>query len=127
MGNMYERIVALCDAKGIKPGRVCADTGLSRGMMTDLKMGRTKELSAKNTKIIADYFGVSTDYLLGTETEKAPTPEGRREVPKEELMAAFWGGDKDLSREELDAMWKDVERFAAFVAEQKRRERGKNT
>ena len=42
-------------------------------------------------------------------------------------MAAFWGGDKDLSREELDAMWKDVERFAAFVAEQKRRERGKNT
>lgn len=74
MGNMYERILALCNEKGIKPGRICTDTGLSRGMMTDLKMGRTKELSAKNTRIIADYLGVTTDYLLGTEIEKKPTP-----------------------------------------------------
>lgn len=69
MSEMYERILALCRQRGIKPGRVCADTGLSRGMMTDLKMGRTKELSAKNTKIIADYFGVTADYLLGKEQE----------------------------------------------------------
>lgn len=78
MGEMYNRIVALCKERGIKPGRVCADTGLSRGMMSDLKMGRTKELSGKNTKIIADYFGVTTDYLLtGEETKKAPT-DGER-------------------------------------------------
>ena len=70
MGNMYERIVALCEQKGIKPGRVCAETGLSRGMMSDLKMGRTKELSGKNAKIVADYFGVTTDYLFGKEIEK---------------------------------------------------------
>lgn len=80
MGEMYNRIVALCNERGIKPGRVCADTGLSRGMMSDLKMGRTKELSAKNTKIIADYFGVTTDYLLtGEKTKKAPTQEGERD------------------------------------------------
>ena len=85
MGEMYNRIVALCNKRGIKPGRVCADTGLSRGMMSDLKMGRTKELSAKNTKIIADYFGVTTDYLLtGEETKKAPdlTEKDRRDVAK---------------------------------------------
>lgn len=70
MGNMYERIQHLCTERGIKPGRVCNETGLSRGLMTDLKMGRTKELSAKNTKIIADYFGVSVGYLLGTEDQK---------------------------------------------------------
>lgn len=72
MGNMYERILALCEERGIKPGRVCADTGLSRGMMSDLKMGRTKELSGKNTKKIADYFGVSTDYLLGKSSFRNP-------------------------------------------------------
>ncbi len=85
MGVMYERILALCEKRGIKPGRVCADTGLSRGMMSDLKMGRTKELSAKNTKIIADYFGVTTDYLLGTETKKAPvlTEKDKRDVARE--------------------------------------------
>lgn len=81
MGSMYDRILALCEERGIKPGRVCADTGLSRGMMSDLKMGRTKELSAKNTKVIADYFGVSTDYLLGSEKQETPTPESKRELP----------------------------------------------
>ena len=80
MSDMYNRIVELCEKRGIKPGRVCADTGLSRGMMSDLKMGRTKELSAKNTKIIADYFGVTTDYLLTGETKKAPTPKSERDV-----------------------------------------------
>ena len=85
MGEMYNRIVALCKERGIKPGRVCTDTGLSRGMMSDLKMGRTKELSAKNTKIIADYFGVTTDYLLtGEDTKKEPglTEKDRRDVAK---------------------------------------------
>lgn len=89
MGEMYNRIVALCNERGIKPGRVCADTGLSRGMMSDLKMGRTKELSAKNTKIIADYFGVTTDYLLtGEETKKAPdlTEKDERDIGRR-LMA----------------------------------------
>lgn len=57
--------------------------------------------------------------------KKAPTPEGERESKKEELMAAFWGGEKDLSPEDLEAMWADVENFAAFVAEKKRREKQK--
>lgn len=39
------------------------------------------------------------------------------------MKAAFWGGDKDLSQEDLDAMWADVKNFAAFVAEKKKREK----
>lgn len=98
MGEMYNRIVALCNERGIKPGRVCADTGLSRGMMSDLKMGRTKELSAKNTKIIADYFGVTTDYLLtGEKTKKAPTPEGEREITFDDFTFAMQNESKDLT------------------------------
>ena len=67
MSIMYEKILYLCNQRGIKPGKICADTGLSRGMMTDLKMGRTKSLSAKSAKIVADYFGVSVGYLIGEE------------------------------------------------------------
>ena len=40
-------------------------------------------------------------------------------------MAAFWGGDKDLSPEDMDAMWQDVENFAAFVAQKKKEEKRK--
>ena len=67
MSIMYEKILHLCNQNGIKPGKICSDTGLSRGMMTDLKMGRTKALSAKSAKIVADYFGVSVGYLIGEE------------------------------------------------------------
>lgn len=94
MSNMYKKIQQLCVLNGIKPGRVCADTGLSRGMMTDLKMGRTKELSAKNAKIIADYFGVSVGYLMGE--EKAPTAGGER-IDMNDVDIAFYGNYKELS------------------------------
>ncbi len=104
MGNMYERIVALCEQKGIKPGRVCAETGLSRGMMSDLKMGRTKELSGKNAKIVADYFGVTTDYLFGKEIEKAPTPESEREITFDDFTYALYGETKDLPQEKKDML-----------------------
>lgn len=111
MGNMYEKIQLLCVKKGIKPGRVCADTGLSRGMMTDLKMGRTKELSAKNAKIIADYFNVSVGYLLGEETEKARADNGKRSVSDEDIKFALFGGSGDIT----DAMYQEVKEFAALV------------
>lgn len=119
MGNMYERIVMLCNQKGIKPGRVCADTGLSRGMMTDLKMGRTKELSGKNAKIVADYFGVTTDYLFGKETENAPAPEGGR-VRDEDIKAAFFrGADPTITDEEMDAMWEDAKSYMQYKLAQR--------
>lgn len=80
--------------------------------MSDLKMGRTKELSAKNTKIIADYFGVTTDYLLtGEETKKAPIPEGERKVSDSDIKFALFGGDGEIT----DAMYDEVKRFAQMV------------
>ncbi|MCM1233981.1 MAG: helix-turn-helix domain-containing protein [Ruminococcus flavefaciens] len=74
---------------------------------------------------LSDMYGVSVDYLLGLENqkEKAPALGGERKPKKEELMAAFWGGDKDLSPEDMDAMWRDVENFAAFVAQKKKEEK----
>lgn len=68
MGNLYERIYALCEKKGIKGAKMCADVGLSKGLLTDLKMGRKKGVSAVTAQKIASYFGVSVGYLLGEET-----------------------------------------------------------
>ena len=38
---------------------------MSRGSLTDLKMERSAELSTSSMSKLAEYFGVSTDYLLG--------------------------------------------------------------
>jgi len=44
---------------------MCADTGISKSLMTDLKMGRKKGVNAETAQKIADYFDVSVGYLLG--------------------------------------------------------------
>ena len=65
--SMYERISALCAKHGITGGKLCADVGISRGILTDLKMGRKKDLTATTAYKIAKYFGVTVGYLLGFE------------------------------------------------------------
>ena len=53
------------------------DIGMSKGILTDLKMGRQSGISTANAQKIASYFGVSVDYLLGEEeTKKTATVTG---------------------------------------------------
>lgn len=70
MGTLYENIIALCNERGIKGGKMCTDIGMSKGILTDLKMGRQSGISAANAQKIASYFGVSVGYLLGEEQKK---------------------------------------------------------
>ena len=81
MVTLYERIISLCEERGIKGGKLCTDLGMSKGTLTDLKMGRQTGLSASKAQKIADYFGVTVGYLLGKE-EKTPTvTDGQKETP----------------------------------------------
>ena len=74
MGTLYENIIELCEERGIKGGKMCTDIGMSKGILTDLKMGRQAGISAANAQKIASYFGVSVGYLLGEEEkEEKPT------------------------------------------------------
>lgn len=76
MGTLYENILELCEQRGIKGGKMCSDTGISKGLLTDLKMGRRTGVSAVTAQKIATYFGVSVGYLLGEEDKKEkPTVE----------------------------------------------------
>ena len=70
MGTLYERIQALCESRGIKGAKMCTDTGISKGLLTDLKMGRRTGVSAVTAQKIASYFNVSVGYLLGEEEQK---------------------------------------------------------
>ena len=75
MDTLYENIMALCDSRGIKGGKMCTDIGISKGLLTDLKMGRRTGVSAVTAQKIASYFGVSVGYLLGEEEKISPTPQ----------------------------------------------------
>ena len=110
MGTLYKNIMALCDSRGIKGGKLCTDLGISKGLLTDLKMGRRTGVSAATAQKIASYFGVTVGYLLGQE-ENAPADGGKRAVTDEDIKFALFGGDKDIT----DEMYEEVKRFAAYV------------
>ena len=100
MGTLYDNITSLCNERGIKGGKMCTDIGISKGLLTDLKMGRRTGVSAVTAQRIADYFGVSVAYLLGKETEKAPTDSGERKDVLDDVDIAFYGEYKELTEED---------------------------
>jgi len=69
--NLYETILSLCEEKGITGGKMCTDIGVSKSLMTDLSAKPDKGINLKTAAKIADYFGVSVDYLLGGERNSA--------------------------------------------------------
>ena len=95
MANLYETIEKLCAERSIRPGRLCDELGLSRGLMTDLKMGRKKSVNAETARKIADYLGVSVGYLLGQDTPKDIL---------DEVDVAFYGDFKELDEQEKNAV-----------------------
>lgn len=111
----YDRFKELCDKRGISCNRAALEMGLSNATPTAWKK-RGLTPKADTLAIIASYFGVTTDYLLGEETKKAPTETGERSVSDAELKFALWGDCEDVSDEDLA----DVRRYAAFVRERKK-------
>ncbi len=74
MCTIYNNIKSLCDERGVKPGRMCVELGMSKSILTGLKNGTKKNIQTDTAQKIADYFGVTVDRVLGT--EKAPATEG---------------------------------------------------
>ena len=125
MAEMYEIIEELLRDRGISGVKMSTDLGMSRSFMTELRKGRAKSITTQTAQKIADYFGVTLDYLLtGEQKEKAPAETGERAIDDDDIKAAFFGGvADDLSTEEIDELWEDARRFARYIAEQKKKEK----
>lgn len=104
--TLYGNIEALCRAKGINITVMCRETGIGRATLTELKKGRSNTLRADILKRIADYFQVSTDYLLNGSENAVITYDSRTE----ELICAMLDNEdlydavlmlSDCSRREL--------------------------
>lgn len=105
MGTLYENIIALCNERGIKGGKMCVDIGMSKGILTDLKMGRQSGISAANAQKIASYFGVSVGYILGEENKKtAPEAGSGLSEAKSKLFALAENCTEDEAERLLQMM-----------------------
>ncbi len=115
MCTLYENIMKLCAQKGITGAKLCSEIGISKGLITDLKMGRRTGVSAKTADKIAQYFNVSVSSLLGTEQEKPPVDNER--LSDDALKFALFGDATDIT----DADIEDVRRYAEFIKERKKK------
>lgn len=100
MFSTFERIKELAKSRGITLGYLEEKLNLSRNSIYTIK---NKKPSAERLQTIADYFNVSTDYLLGrTDNPKLYTTPDGQEVDLSDLrnrVVLFDG--KPLSDEDV--------------------------
>ena len=110
MSIFYERFLRLCANAKKSPSGVAAAIGLSNAAATGWKNG--KQPSDTTLYKLAEYFGVSTDYLKGEEEQKEnpgiPKDAEVDEVTMELLNIVQNGSDDD--RRDLLEMYKLLKR-----------------
>ena len=94
MCNLYQRIKEACDAKGVSVSAMCLQLGMSKSVLSDLKAGRKKTLSADTLAKIAQYLQVSADALLGKDTADL----------LEQADIAFYGEFKELDEQQKEVV-----------------------
>lgn len=104
----YDRFEELCQRKGVKVGRACAEMGVSRSLAAKWKATGTEKPSAEVLEKMSAYFGMSIDEILGKEKEPSSTEELSVE---DQLKFALFGGVGDIT----DAMMDEVKQFAQMV------------
>lgn len=100
MCTIYNNIKSLCDERGVKPGRMCVELGMSKSILTGLKNGTKKNIQTDTAQKIADYFGVTVDRVLGAEKETAAQKDDGQKYTDFELLQAYHVAD-DRTKEAI--------------------------
>ncbi len=74
----WDNLYNLCKNKQISPNSLAKELNFSNAIMTGWKKGSLP--NSERLIAIADYFGVSTDYLLGRSVADPKLPEDEREL-----------------------------------------------
>ena len=107
MCAIYNNIKSLCDERGVKPGRMCVELGMSKSILTGLKNGTKKNIQTDTAQKIADYFGVTVDRVLGAEKKTdAPKDDGLSPMESQlmEYVRALTDDQKKMLLAQLQAL-----------------------
>ncbi|MBQ6946357.1 MAG: helix-turn-helix domain-containing protein [Ruminococcus sp.] len=96
--TFWETFYNLCESHGTKPNAVAKKLGFSTAVCTLWKNGSIP--SGERLLLIANYFNVSTDYLLGN-----------TQHVDDDLKFALFNGADGIT----DEMFEEVKAFAEFV------------
>ena len=119
----YERYISLCDNKKVAPSKVAIECGFNKGSVSVWKKkyqeGEDVKPSSEILIKLADYFDVSTDFLLGKNNSILEEQKNPATDSDEMLMFALYGGDNaDIT----PSMLEDVRNFAKYIREKNKGE-----
>ena len=108
---MYEVFAQLLEQRNLKAADVCKGTGLPYSLFSEWKRGKSTPKADKMRKI-ADFFGVSTEYLMtGEEKEEAPgyylneeTAKAAQEIFENKELRMLFDAARDADPEDLKAL-----------------------
>lgn len=102
MGSVKERVLALCESKGIKVGTLEKQTEMSNGTIS--KWTDETIPNGSTLQIIADFFGVSVDYLLGRENRDADIDSQLEMLHKNPKLRTLLSSGSKLNNQGIDAV-----------------------
>lgn len=114
----YTNFVKLCNRKGIAPTAAAVEMGFHRSDATRWSKGA--EPRRTTLEKVADYFGVSVDYLLNGEKENAPGSDAESEIYKllaqaTPLQLEVINGILNMNTNQLNALKKLMDAANALV------------
>jgi transcriptional regulator with XRE-family HTH domain len=125
---MYEIYQKLRDERGLKDSDVAREASVSKSTFSDWKVGRSKP-GIKKLQKIADFFGVTVDYLMtGKEEDKKENSvidikdelERMRDLLKNRTRHPIYYDGEKLDDESLDAILAQYEMSLVFLAQKKK-------
>ncbi|ENH96683.1 Cro/CI family transcriptional regulator [Gracilibacillus halophilus YIM-C55.5] len=102
--SLVERIKKLCDEKKVSFAEVERSTGISNGQIRRWDKSSPK---IDNVTKVANYFDVSTDYLLGRTSDENESIE----IP---FQTWFRKDNEDLTKDEQDEILEDLEDYLEY-------------
>lgn len=99
--GFYERFIDLCNKAGVYPATVAHSIGLSNSSTTYWKRGSIPK--SDTLQKLADYFGVSIGYLLGTELEGSVQQQISSDI-LDDVSVAFYGEYQELSEDDKETI-----------------------
>lgn len=114
----YDLYSELCKAKGVSLSKAAESMGLSRTSVVKWKAGSIPTGATLNK--IAEYFGVSVDYLLGNEQKEKPSGKAEgQEITFDDFTYALHNETKELTEENKEKLLE----MARFFKEQQNKKK----
>lgn len=107
--NLINRIKELADEKKLTFAEIERKVGLSNGQ---IRRWNSSSPKIDNIQKVADFFDVSTDYLLGRTAKKYIEPHNDEENLSSQIM--FRMDTEGLTDTEVNELEQEVQRFLLF-------------